>query len=219
MKRVFHHPATVRALAFLISSYMYVVFATCRVKVITALPEPLASGAVVLASWHQQIPMVPIMRLRNPARMLALVASSRAGKVIATIAAWYSIVAVEGSSRTGGRTAVRALVKGARNGCSLYITPDGSSGPACIAKKGAAALARLTGLPLIPCAAWPTRGKTFDTWDKFRLPYPFTTIRVAYGEPIRACNSKALRDALDTLTRAVQNSSQIGAAAESHWNR
>lgn len=105
LKKVFHHPATVRALAFLISSYMYVVFATCRVRVITVLPEPLASGPVVLASWHQQIPMVPIMRRRNPAQMLALVASSRAGKV------WYSIVPVEGSSRTGRRTAVRALVK------------------------------------------------------------------------------------------------------------
>ena len=206
LKKVFHHPATVRALAFLISSYMYVVFATCRVRVITVLPEPLASGPVVLASWHQQIPMVPIMRRRNPARMLALVALSRAGKVIATIAGWYCIVPVEGSSRTGRRTAVRALVNGARNGCSLYITPDGSSGPACIAKKGAGALARLTGLPLIPCAAWPTRGKTFDTWDRFRLPYPFSTIRVAYGEPIRACSSKALGDALDSLTRAVQNS-------------
>jgi lysophospholipid acyltransferase (LPLAT)-like uncharacterized protein len=73
-------------------------------------------------------------------------------------------------------------------------------------------LARLTGLPLIPCAAWPTRGKTFDNWDRFRLPYPFSTIRVAYGEPIRACSSKALADALDSLTRAVQNSAE-GAAA------
>ena len=78
LKKVFHHPATIRVLAFLISSYMYVVFATCRVRVISALPEPFASGAVVLASWHQQIPMVPVMRRRNPARMLALVASSRA---------------------------------------------------------------------------------------------------------------------------------------------
>jgi lysophospholipid acyltransferase (LPLAT)-like uncharacterized protein len=207
MKRFFHHPATVRALSALISGYMYVVFATCRVRVITSLPEPLTSGPVVLASWHQQIPMVPVMRSRNPSRMLALIASSRAGKVIRMIAAWYGIGAVEGSSRKGGITAVRMLVKSARSGCSLYITPDGSSGPACVAKKGAAAVARLTHLPLIPCAAWPTRGKTLGTWDRFRVPYPFTTIRVAYGEPMPACSSKALGDALNTLTRKVQDAS------------
>jgi hypothetical protein len=176
--------------------------------VVTSLPGSLLKGPVVLASWHQQILMIPVMRQHNPCKLLALISSSRDGSFIQAVARWYGIGAVEGSSRRGGTAGARMLVKVARQGHSLYITPDGSHGPARVAKKGATEIARLTHLPLIPCAAWATRGKTFRSWDGFRLPYPFSTIRVAYGEPLATLSSEVLGDALNELSAQVQ-----GAAA------
>jgi lysophospholipid acyltransferase (LPLAT)-like uncharacterized protein len=204
MKKLFHHPATVRALAALIAGYVYLVFVTSRVQVITPLPMPLTHGPVVLASWHQQILMLPVMHRPNPSKLLALIATSRLGTLIRTVATWFGIGAVEGSSRRGGIEGARMLVRAAREGHALYITPDGSRGPACIAKEGATEIARLTRLPLIPCAAWPARGKTLNTWDSFRIPYPFGTIRVAYGEPLQALTAQDLSEALNTLTAQVQ---------------
>jgi lysophospholipid acyltransferase (LPLAT)-like uncharacterized protein len=204
MKKIFRHPATTRVLAALISAYMYVVFATSRVHVLTPLPTALLVGPVILASWHQQIPMVPVMHRPNLSKLLALVSGRYAGSVIQAVAKWYGVGVVEGSNRRGGTAGARRLVKAARENHSIYITPDGSSGPACIAKAGATEIARLTHLPLVPCAAWPTRGKTFDTWDRFRLPYPFTTFRVAYGEPLEILTPQGLGDALNRLTANVQ---------------
>lgn len=209
MKKLFHHPATVRALAAFISGYIYFVFATSRVQVVTPLPVPLVKGPIVLASWHQQILMLPIMIRPSPAKLIALIAASRAGTFIRTVAIWFGIGAVEGSSRRGGIEGARMLVRAARGGYSLYITPDGSRGPACVAKEGATEIARLTRLPLIPCAAWPVRGKTFNTWDHFRFPYPFGTIRVAYGEPLQDPTSQALSEALNGLTAQVQGISTL----------
>ena len=158
MKKLFHHPVTVRTLAALIAGYVYLVFATSRVQVVTPLPAPLVKGPVVLASWHQQILMLPVMRSPNPPKLLALIAVSRAGTLIRTVATWFGIGSVEGSSRRGGIEGARMLIRAARAGHALYITPDGSRGPACVAKEGATEIARLTRLPLIPCAAWPAPG-------------------------------------------------------------
>jgi lysophospholipid acyltransferase (LPLAT)-like uncharacterized protein len=204
MKKIFRHPATVRAIAAIVSGYVYFVFATSRVKVITPLPVALTHGPVVLASWHQQILMIPVMHKRNPSKLLALISSSRAGTFIQAVAKWYGIGTIEGSTRRGGSAGARMLIKAARDGNSLYITPDGSSGPACIAKEGATEVARLTRMPLIPCAAWPSRGKTFNTWDSFRFPYPFSIIRVAYGEPLQNLRPQDLSDSLNALTAHVQ---------------
>lgn len=209
MKRFFNHPLTIRAIAALISIYMRLVFATSRVQVVTVVPDPLIAGPVILASWHQQIPMMPIMNHPNPSKFLALVAASRAGAVIRKVAIWFGIDAAEGSRRRGGLVGTRTLIRAARNGHSLYITPDGSSGPARIAKKGATQIARLARLPLIPCAAWPVRGRTLNTWDSFRIPYPFGTIRVAYGEPLQTLTPAELGDALDALTAQVQEMDTI----------
>jgi lysophospholipid acyltransferase (LPLAT)-like uncharacterized protein len=204
MKKFFNHPLTVRVIAALISAYMYFVLVTSRVQVVTVVPAPLIAGPVVLASWHQQIPMLPVMNRPSSAKLFALVAASRAGLVVRRVATWFGIEAVEGSRRRGGLVGARTLIRAARSGHSLYITPDGSRGPARIAKGGATQIARLTRLPLIPCAAWPVRGKTFNTWDRFRLPFPFGTIRVAYGEPLELLTPAELGDALDTLTAHVQ---------------
>lgn len=214
MKKLFHHPATVHAISALIAAYVRIVFATSRVQVVTSLPETLVNGPVVLASWHQQILMLPVMERPNPAHLLALIADSRIGTFIRTIATWYGIGSVEGSSRRGGVAGARMLIRAAREGHSLYITPDGSRGPACIAKEGATEIARLTHLPLIPCAAWPSRGKTLNTWDRFRVPYPFSTILVAYGEPLQALTAESLGDALNKLTAQVQGTSAAPAAAQ-----
>jgi lysophospholipid acyltransferase (LPLAT)-like uncharacterized protein len=199
MKKFFDHPLTVRAIAALISAYVYFVFATSRVQVVTVVPAPLINGPVVLASL-----MLPIMNHPNPSKLLALIAASRAGALIRKVAIWFGIDAVEGSRRRGGLVGTRTLIRAARSGHSLYITPDGSRGPARIAKEGATQIARLTRLPHIPSEAWPVRGKTLNTWDSFRLPYPFGTIRVAYGEPLQMLTPAELGDALDALTAHVQ---------------
>jgi len=45
-------------------------------------------------------------------------------------------------------------------------------------------IAKMSGAAIVPATAGSRRHKTFSTWDAFELPYPFTRVRVTYGQPI-----------------------------------
>src|SRR4051812_17444012 len=120
LKKLFDHPITVRILAACISAYVYFAFLTSRVQVITPLPTSLVKGPVILASWHQQILMLPVISRPNPPKLLALIADSRAGTLIRTVANWFGIGFVLGSRRRGATEGARILIRAAREGHSLY---------------------------------------------------------------------------------------------------
>ena len=171
--------------ARLISSYGRLVFATIRVRHATPIPAVLSQGPVLLALWHQQIFAVPLLAKPNrPYALVGLMSPSADGQLTRTIAKHYGIGAAVGSSSSQSISGARQLVALAKRGHSLFLTPDGPRGPACIAKPGASELARLTKLPLVPCAAFVKGKLIFKSWDTFWLPLPFARITLAWGEPL-----------------------------------
>jgi lysophospholipid acyltransferase (LPLAT)-like uncharacterized protein len=76
------------------------------------------------------------------------------------------------------------LIRGARAGHDLALTPDGPRGPARRVKTGALAVAQLTGLPLIPMAVGASSAWRLSSWDSFLVPRPFSDVRVGYREPM-----------------------------------
>ncbi len=51
-------------------------------------------------------------------------------------------------------------------------------------KPGVIALARLTGVPIVPMAVGASREWRLRSWDEFRIPRPFARCVVRFGEPI-----------------------------------
>ena len=45
-------------------------------------------------------------------------------------------------------------------------------------------LAKKTGYPIVPMTYSARKAKIFASWDRFLLPYPFTSCRLVYGEPV-----------------------------------
>ncbi|PZP38644.1 MAG: hypothetical protein DI585_06790 [Pseudomonas fluorescens] len=204
MKKLTRHPLFITVMITVVALYSKLVHATARVQVVTPLPPELLQGPVVLAGWHQQIAMLPAISQHIPHPLLALMSASRDGVAIAAIARWFGIKAAVGSSHRNALTGTRELLRAAKSGHALFITPDGPRGPAYVAKQGASEVARLTKLPLVPCAVWSSKGKTFNSWDKFRLPYPFATLYVAFGNAITDEQPASLQSALNTLTTQAQ---------------
>jgi lysophospholipid acyltransferase (LPLAT)-like uncharacterized protein len=200
MKKLLRHPATLSFLSAILTAYARLVYATCRIQVITPVPAALTQGPVLIALWHQQIAMLPIIHQPSPTKLMALMSGSRDGTFMTMVAARFGIKAAVGSSHRGGIKGAKALVSAGKSGNSLFITPDGPRGPVFVAKAGATEIARLTRLPLVPCAAWSSCGKSFNSWDKLYLPYPFGTIKVAYAEPLQSLTTEALQQQLNTLT-------------------
>jgi lysophospholipid acyltransferase (LPLAT)-like uncharacterized protein len=130
-------------------------------------------------------------------------------------------VAARGSSTRGGGAGALEMIRLAREGRALGITPDGPRGPALVVKPGLALLAARAGLPVIPAAAAAARARVLDSWDRFRVPWPFTRVHVAYGEPIEVPRDLGDRhagewagrigDAITAVTRHA--ASQVGETA------
>lgn len=167
-----------------------------------ALPDD--GGPVIYAFWHDQLAMMPWVQLRPPS--VVAVSRSRDGELTVRLFERLGVEAVRGSSSRGGSAALRGLVRAARSGKDLAITPDGPRGPRRQAKEGAAWLAQATGRPLLPVAFAARPRYRLGTWDRLMLPVPFGRGAFVYGEPLwvdRSDGSAARREATDELGRRL----------------
>ena len=52
------------------------------------------------------------------------------------------------------------------------------------ASDGIVTVARVSGVPIIPCAFGAKRRWVLSSWDKFIIPLPFTRGVIVWGEPV-----------------------------------
>lgn len=194
-------PRLIPAAAWALALYGRLVLATCRVRVASPIPAVVKNKPVIFALWHQHIFAVPLLTSVNPCPLVGLMSPSRDGQLTRRLAQHFGIGAAVGSSSKRSVIAVRELMRLAKSGHSLFLTPDGPRGPAYVAKEGATSLAQFTGLPVVPCAMISASPKlTFKSWDNFWLPLPFACITLAYGAPLTPKASAAeLSTALNAL--------------------
>lgn len=137
---------------------------------------------VILAFWHQQI--LPLAHYHRNEGIVVLVSQHKDGEYIARVIERRGFRTVRGSSTRGGAGGLKGLVRAARDGLDLGITPDGPKGPAREVKGGTLVAAQLSGLPIVPLAAGGARVWTLGSWDRFMIPKPFARIGVCYGAPV-----------------------------------
>jgi lysophospholipid acyltransferase (LPLAT)-like uncharacterized protein len=97
----------------------------------------------------------------------------------------FDLAIAMGSSTRGGARGVRDVLRRVAEGHDVGITPDGPRGPRRRAKAGVVALARLSGLPVVPVAFSARPAWRLRSWDRTLLPRPFGRGLYVYGEPIR----------------------------------
>jgi hypothetical protein len=141
-----------------------------------------AGEACIFAFWHARL--LPLVYTHRRRRIAVLVSRHHDGELIARIVERLGFVTARGSSTRGGDEAVRELLRLARRGHALAITPDGPRGPAEQAKAGLVYLASKTGLAVVPVATSARRALRLGSWDGFRVPWPFTRVVVGYGPPL-----------------------------------
>ncbi|MCO6419338.1 lysophospholipid acyltransferase family protein, partial [Siccirubricoccus sp. KC 17139] len=194
LRRALRHPATQAVLARLLGLYLRFVFATTRWRVEGAehLRAVAAPGPILAAFWHERLPLMPAAWLRAaqvvPAlatrRAQVLVSRHRDGRFIADVCRPFRMEMVHGSTRRGGATGLRMLLRLLAAGEVVVITPDGPRGPRRVAAPGVAQLAALSGLAVLPCAARTSRGLTLRSWDRMVVPLPFARGVIAFGPPV-----------------------------------
>jgi len=151
--------------------------------------------------WHGQL--LPLGYLHRHEGIVGLISRSNDGERLTDALRRWGFLAVRGSSSRGGSAALREVVRHAREGRSIAITPDGPRGPRQKMKPGAIVAAQLARLPIVPVACGADRGWWFGKWDRFLVPKPFARIRVVYGKPIEV-PSELGEDALQEYTERLE---------------
>jgi lysophospholipid acyltransferase (LPLAT)-like uncharacterized protein len=141
----------------------------------------------VLAFWHGTM-LLP-WYLHGAPNFAALTSKSKDGDILAKILKKWKYNVVRGSSSTGGDVALEIMVEHAKNKYSVAITPDGPRGPKNKFKAGAVITAKKTGIPIVLVGVGFKRKKILSNWDKFEIPYFFTTAKVIYSELVYVDNN------------------------------
>ncbi len=204
-KRLWRRPAVQRLVRRSLTGYIRLVAGTTRWQVEgrehldAALSE---DGGAVVCLWHGRL-MPVIVGWPAPERTHVLASGHRDGRLAAALAEGVGMRAVYGSTRRGGAAALRHLVRLVRAGAIVAITPDGPRGPRGVPHPGAAALARLTRVRILPVSCSVRRRILLRTWDRLLLPLPVNRGVYLFGEALPVTDENALarlKDALDGLT-------------------
>lgn len=173
--------------------------ATLRMEVVGAehyLAYRRQGKPVIFVFWHGQ--MLPLVHVHRNQGIVALVSEHTDGEYIVRILRRHGFRTVRGSSTRGATRGLKGLIREARAGRDLTLSPDGPKGPPHVFKEGALAVAQATGLPIIPLALGASSAWHFSSWDGFLVPKPFSRVRVAYGPPVHVPRD-AGRDDLERM--------------------
>ena len=202
-------PLVVRALA-----------ATWRVRLEPPdLRERVRGGeARIYGIWHGRLLLyAPVFRGCGLAVMISRHAD---GEAVARVVERLGYATVRGSSTRGGAAALHGMVEWLRAGKPAALTPDGPRGPAEVAQAGAVYAASRAGVPLVAAGAAARRAWSLRSWDRFRIPRPFTTVFIVAGEPLHpppGIEGEALeehRRRFEGAMRAAQERAERLAAGE-----
>jgi lysophospholipid acyltransferase (LPLAT)-like uncharacterized protein len=165
-------------------------------------------SGVILALWHSRVPVGPATWPQGPDKpeIRVLVSQSRDGEFIAQVIAKLGLPSIRGSSlkksdtakNKGGEQAFRDMVKWVKEGGAMAITPDGPRGPVEVLQKGAVALARVSGAPVLFVGVAMKPCLRLGTWDRTIIPLPFARAAMVWDGPATAGRD----DDLEALVQA-----------------
>jgi len=144
------------------------------------------ASPIIHVLWHNQILASPYLwRKMYPRReAVVLTSASKDGVILASAVKVFKVGAVHGSSSRRGAAAIVALRRAAKAGKDLVFTPDGPRGPRYHLQPGVVKIAQTTGLLMVPMHIEYLSCWTLKTWDRFRIPKPFSKVRITLREPI-----------------------------------
>lgn len=185
-KRILSSDIIQSIVCWIASLYIRLVHTTGRWRVVRGdIPATFWSEGkpFILAFWHGRLLMVPHL-WKQGLTFHVLISGHRDGQLIAKTVKHLNVQSVTGSSSKGGGAALKRMLSLLKAGEYVGITPDGPRGPRMRASNGVVAIARLSGLPVVPVTYSVNRRRVMDSWDRFLLALPFCRGVFVWGEPI-----------------------------------
>jgi len=142
----------------------------------------LINTPVIYISWHENASYIVCIFRNQKIGMMA--SASRDGELIARAIKSFGNIPVRGSTSSKGFEAARTMIKMLRQGGMGFMTPDGPRGPAYYLQPGILKIAAMVNCPIIPYHVEAKRQWKIKSWDKHKIPKPFTKVIEKFGNPL-----------------------------------
>lgn len=124
----------------------------------------------IFAFWHSQILIMIYAAVGRPIN--AMISQHRDGELTARAMARLGAYALRGSTTRGGALALKSMIRAAREGKTLCITPDGPKGPRHEVQPGVILAAQAAGVPIMPIAFVAKKKSSCDRGIVSKFPTP-----------------------------------------------
>ena len=163
--------------------------------------------------WHNTI----MISLGHEGRrgLTALISPGADGEFAARAVQQFGVHAIRGSTSKRSLSLLRRLVRRAETETlRLAVTPDGPRGPRYQVHAGAVWIASRLGIPLRPVGMAAARSWRLRSWDRFRIPKPFTRVSMRYGAPMPVASALD-RQGIEEARRRIE-AALLDVAARAH---
>jgi lysophospholipid acyltransferase (LPLAT)-like uncharacterized protein len=199
-----------RCISRLLHWFLEAVLMTCRIRITGQenLLQAFKKGPTLIYLWHNRLTLIGTLALKAfpTLRFCSFVSNSKDGEILAA----YSMSFRRGSTIRVPHDSKDRALKMLINRLKLkrdvpIVTPDGPKGPKYQVKPGIVLAARESGAALIPFT-W--RAKSYfelGTWDKLRIPKPFSTIEAEFGPAIYLDPEKSVEEETPRVKEALES--------------
>lgn len=200
-------------------AYMKLVYVTS--KKIFVNPEILLDAAknkkpLLVVFWHNRLMMMPFVT-KKPKKLfpsynfMTLASRHGDGRFVGLIMEKSELISIYGSSNDGRKSSrgidlgsFKKIFDGLKKGYSLGITPDGPRGPNQKINGEIVSIAKISGAGILPISYSCSRFKQLNTWDKFKIPLPFSTLCFYFDEKPVYVNRNASPEEMEKIKNIVE---------------
>ena len=172
---------------------------------------------IMLCVWHGRFSFPAFWLAKNNIHAYAIASRHGDAEIISRIFKRWGFSLIRGSSTRGkkdkgGKDVIRQMssIFDSPGANIIAITNDGPKGPSQIAKPGSLAIARKKNVKLITITGSASRYFEFKSWDKFRLPKPFSTIYLNIAQPLEInVQNFSITDEVEVLSRYMNEQQSL----------
>lgn len=148
------------------------------------ITKDLAGENTIGAFWHGEFLMLPFIYKQIQKGMSKernkgyyIIASHHFDALLMVrLCEFFGLKALRGSSTKGGLRVLIESLRLLKEGYDVGMSPDGPRGPYHSIADGVVAMSQKTGKRIIPMRVVYHRYWELKTWDRFRIPKPFSRI-------------------------------------------
>ncbi len=166
---------------------------------------------IMLSVWHGRM-LFPIFYVfKKKLTPWAIASPYQDGAIVASILKKWNVKIITGSSNRNPKEVINRIESIFKKNSNeiICITNDGPKGPRHIAKKGSIELAKKLDAQIITITGDANKKWTFNSWDKFYLPKPFSKIIIHIAPAYEHNGTKLLHEGVsEYMVKHEQMASQ-----------